>query len=96
MEDEHGIANLVVYANIVERDRAVLVSARLLVAEGRVEGEERHAEVPMVHLIVRRLIDRSNLLDRLGQVQASGEALDRILGRADEVRRPDPGSLGPK
>jgi DNA polymerase III alpha subunit len=65
IEDEHGVANLVVYEQIAMRDRAALVSGQLLIAEGRVEREVEHAEVPITHLIVRRLLDRSDLLNRL-------------------------------
>jgi error-prone DNA polymerase len=99
IEDEHGVANLVVYEQIAMRDRAALVSGRLLIAEGRVEREVEHAEVPITHLIVRRLIDRSDLLNRLVEIDggtASPGWAERSLGRADEVRRPEPGSSRPK
>ncbi|MCK8787395.1 hypothetical protein M0638_23785 [Roseomonas sp. NAR14] len=92
VEDEHGDANLVVYADIGRRDRAALVGARLLIAEGRVEREDRHAEVPILHLICRRLIDRTELLEQLGAVDGTAEGWARLLARADEVRRPEPGS----
>ena len=100
MEDEHGVANLVVYPDVAARDRAALVSGRLLLAEGRVERETQHAEVPITHLIVRRLTDRSDLLDGLPQGEEAPERGDaawaeRSLGRADEVRRPEPGARRP-
>ena len=96
VEDEFGSANLVVYADVAARDRAALVGARLLVAEGRVEREVEHAEVPITHLICRGLVDRSDLLDRLPLVDGSDPAwAGRALGRADEVRRPEPGSRPP-
>ena len=90
VEDEWGVGNLVVYPDGAARDRAALVAGRLLVAEGRVEREAEHAEVPIIHLIVRRLLDRTALLDGL----SAGEAgwADRTLGHADEVRRPEPGA----
>jgi error-prone DNA polymerase len=99
VEDEHGVANLVVFERIAARDRAALVSGRLLVAEGRVEREAAQAEVPITHLIVDRLLDRSDLLSRL--VEIGGDTPDqgwteKALGRADEVRRPEPGSSRPK
>jgi error-prone DNA polymerase len=72
VEDEFGEANLVVYANVGARDRQALLGARLLVAEGRVERLDDHAEVPILHLIARKLIDRSDPLDRLGQVDVNG------------------------
>lgn len=98
VEDEHGEANIVVYPQVGQRDRAALVAARLLVVEGRVEREERDAEVPILHLIARRLLDRTALLDRLHLAEDGTEAgawAERVLGHADEVRRPDPGSARP-
>ena len=94
VEDEFGTANLVVYADVGARDRKALVAARLLVAEGRVERETERAEVPITHLICRRLVDRSDLLDGMSSVDGGGWA-ERALGRADEVRRPEPGSQRP-
>jgi len=75
-------------------------SGRLLLAEGRVERETENAEVPITHLIVRRLTDRSDLLDGLPQGEEAPEHGDaawaeRSLGRADEVRRPEPGARRP-
>ena len=63
------------------------------------EREVEQAEVPITHLIVERLIDRSDLLSRL--VEIDGATTDqgwteKALGRADEVRRPEPGSQRPK
>jgi error-prone DNA polymerase len=88
VEDEYGVANLVVYSDVATRDRAALVSGRLLLAEGRVEREAQHAEVPIIHLIVRRLTDRSDLLDGLPW-EWEAEWVERNLGRADEIRRPN-------
>jgi error-prone DNA polymerase len=74
------------------------VGARLLVADGRVEREAEHAEVPIVHLIVRSMEDRSDLLDRLHRPEGvevrRGAWGERALGGADEARRPEPGSRG--
>jgi error-prone DNA polymerase len=95
VEDEHGEANVVVYKAIGARDRKALLGARLLVTEGRVERVDDHAEIPIIHLIARKLIDRSDLLDSLGQVDGAEDVWDRLLGRADEVRRPEPGSRQP-
>ena len=98
VEDEHGVGNLVVNPDVTARDRAALVAGRLLIAEGRVEREVEHAEVPITHLIVRRLIDRSDLLDSLvvtGEGTTGSDWADRTLGHADEVRRPEPGSRRP-
>ncbi|TPG46076.1 DNA polymerase III subunit alpha [Roseomonas nepalensis] len=80
VEDEFGTGNLVVFAAIAERDRPALLSARLLVAEGRVERVSEHVEVPINHLVVARLLDRSDLLDRLSQGEPGGEWAERALG----------------
>ena len=70
------------------------------------EREVERAEVPITHLIVRRLTDHSDLLDGLLQDggRSDGEALaengatgdaawaERSLGHAGEVRRPEPGA----
>lgn len=72
------------------------LGGRLLLAEGRVERTEESTEVPIIHLIVDRLEDRSDLLDGLGDIDKSPGGWDRALGRADEVRRPGPGSKRPQ
>jgi len=96
IEDEFGNANIVVFQDISTRDRAALVAGRLLLVEGVLEREDQHAEVPILHVIARRLVDWSALLDSLPQAQGSSAWAERALGRADEVRRPDPGARAPK
>ncbi len=85
VEDEHGIANLVMYPDIAERFRAAVVSARLIVAEGRVERHEK-SEVPIIHLLVAQAEDRSDLLDGLHLMEEA--RWEGAMARADEVRRP--------
>ncbi len=60
LEDETGTVNVVVWRDLVERQRRELLGARLLAVEGVIE---RDAEV--VHLIARRLTDHSHLLGDL-------------------------------
>jgi error-prone DNA polymerase len=60
LEDETGCVNVVVWRDLAERQRGELLSARLLAVDGRIE---RDGEV--VHLIARRLEDRSALLGEL-------------------------------
>jgi error-prone DNA polymerase len=60
LEDETGCVNVVVWRDLIERQRRELLGARLLAVEGRIE---RDGEV--VHLIARQLTDRSALLGRL-------------------------------
>lgn len=91
-----------VYPDAAARDRAALVSGRLLIAEGQVERATEHAEVLVTRLIVRRLTDCSDLLDGLADPDRAragtgdgGAWADRAIGRADEVRRPEPGGRKP-
>lgn len=86
VEDEWGVANLVLYPDIVARDRAAVVGARLVLAEGRVERTETQ-EVPIIHLVVRRLHDWTTLLDGLHTLEDAN--WDRVLANADEVRSPN-------
>ncbi len=87
VEDEHGIANLVMYPDIAERFRAAVVASRLILAEGRVERHEK-SEVPIIHLLVARVEDRSDLLAGLHLMEEA--RWEATMARADEVRRPNP------
>lgn len=60
LEDETGCMNIVVWRNLVERQRRELLGARLMGVQGVVE---RDGEV--VHLVARRLADYSALLGPL-------------------------------
>jgi error-prone DNA polymerase len=60
LEDETGCVNVVVWRDLIERQRRELLGARLLAVEGRIE---RDGEV--VHLIARQLTDHSALLGQL-------------------------------
>jgi error-prone DNA polymerase len=60
LEDESGNVNVVVWNDLVERQRRELLGARLLGVHGRIE---RDGEV--VHLVAQRLVDHSALLGPL-------------------------------
>jgi error-prone DNA polymerase len=60
MEDESGCVNVVVWRNLIERQRRELLGARLLGVYGRIEREGS-----VVHLVAGRLIDLSHLLGTL-------------------------------
>jgi error-prone DNA polymerase len=60
LEDETGTVNVVVWRDLVERQRRELLGARLLGVEGVIE---RDGDV--VHLVARRLSDHSRLLGHL-------------------------------
>ena len=82
LEDETGIANLVVWPKVFEAHRRIILSAGMVAASGRVQ---RDGEV--VHLVVCRLTDLSADLASIGQ---RGEAFPLPHGRGDEFHRGAP------
>ena len=59
IEDESGYLNLIVWRQLAESQRAVLLKAALLGVEGRVQREGK-----VLHVIAERLHDHSRLLGR--------------------------------
>jgi error-prone DNA polymerase len=55
LEDETGIANIVVWPKVMERFRKEVMGARLVLVEGRIQSSPEK----VVHLVAERLIDRS-------------------------------------
>jgi error-prone DNA polymerase len=84
LEDETGVANVVVWKRTYERFRKAVVSGRLLRVAGRLEREGQ-----VIHLIAERIDDVSKTLAKLGHL---GGDVDPT-GRADETRRPAGGSI---
>jgi len=60
LEDETGCVNVIVWRDLVERQRRELLGAQLLGVQGVIEREG-----DVVHLVARRLTDHSVLLGRL-------------------------------
>jgi error-prone DNA polymerase len=81
IEDETGVANLVVWPRVMERYRPVVMGARVLLVKGRVQSAEG-----VVHLVADELIDRTADLTLLSE--DARRAMDNALAHADEVRRP--------
>ncbi|MCR9221321.1 MAG: error-prone DNA polymerase [Alphaproteobacteria bacterium] len=84
LEDETGVANVVVWTDVFERCRRALLAARLMKVSGKLQREGA-----VIHLIADRVEDRSDLLDRLMDPE-DGAAAARVsaLAPTDEVRRP--------
>ncbi|WP_226579563.1 helix-hairpin-helix domain-containing protein [Acuticoccus sediminis] len=79
VEDETGIANVIVWPKVFEMFRTVVLGARFIKVSGWVQSEDG-----VVHVVATRLEDRTPLLGRLTADMADWDALDR----ADEVKRP--------
>jgi error-prone DNA polymerase len=84
LEDEFGIANLVVWPSVFETYRKVVMGARMLAAKGRVQREGL-----VIHLVVEQLWDWSADLDSISGLDGRFELRS---GRGDQARSstPDP------
>ena len=80
LEDETGVVNLVVWPDLKEKQRKVVMGARLMEVRGRVEYDDE-----VIHVIAQNLTDATQQLHAL-----SDDLLDAPLARADEVNRPMP------
>jgi error-prone DNA polymerase len=91
LEDETGIANIVVWPKVMEHFRKEVMGARLILVEGTIQSSPEK----VVHLVAERLFDRSSDLvhladDALGrrQVVPAGPALVEPLND-DRREHPD-------
>ena len=78
LEDEMGVANLVIWPKVMAQFRKTIMRARLMDGRGYVQ---RDGDV--IHVVVQHIKDRSDALDRL-----SNDPFQTQLARADEVVRP--------
>jgi hypothetical protein len=77
LEDETGIANLVVWPQVFEKFRRIVMGASIIAVRGRIQ---REGEV--VHLVAHRLVDLSA---ELGTVGSRDAAFPLSHGRGDQV-----------
>ncbi|WP_086735555.1 error-prone DNA polymerase [Erythrobacter colymbi] len=85
LEDETGVINLVVWPDLKEKQRKVVMGARLMEVRGRVEYDDE-----VIHVIAAHMTDATQRLHAL-----SDDLLDAPLARADEVNKPMP-DRGPR
>jgi error-prone DNA polymerase len=81
LEDEAGVANVIVWPKVFERYRPVVLGARFVVVSGRLQSEHG-----IIHVVADKIEDQTHLLGHLAENTADIE----VLARADEVRRPQP------
>jgi error-prone DNA polymerase len=89
LEDETGIATIVVWPSVFEANRALILSARMLAVRGRVQQEGE-----VIHVVADTLEDLSPLLGGLGRAE---EDFPLRSGRGDEAKHggaPDPREHG--
>jgi error-prone DNA polymerase len=78
IEDETGYANLVIFQNIFDRYRKLILQSKLIMAEGKLQQEG-----DVIHVIVSRCHDFSKLLRHLTPSQNENIPV-QTLSRADE------------
>ena len=83
LEDESGIANLVVWPDVMARYRKVIMGARMMEVHGRVQADEN-----VIHVVADRIVDASPRLLAL-----SDDLLQTQVDRADHVANPVPSGL---
>ena len=78
MEDETGVANLVIWPKVMTAFRKVIMRARVIDVRGMVQRSD-----DVVHVVAHHLEDRSDVLECL-----ANDHMDVMLARADEVKYP--------
>jgi len=84
LEDEDGVANLVIWPKLFEHFRALIMTARLLVVHGRVQTDGR-----VIHVVADRLEDRTERLDALAEDRVPATQV-----RGDHATHPLPSHVG--
>jgi len=78
VEDETGVASLIVWPSVFERHRRLILGAKMLACHGRVQREG-----DVIHVIADGLEDLSDLLHSVG---GRDEDVPTGAGRGDEAR----------
>jgi len=82
IEDETGVANLVIWPDVFEKQRKIVMGARLMAVHGVIQREEG-----VIHVVARRLEDHTQLLRQLSD-EAMPSTLNRATGREAGGRPP--------
>jgi error-prone DNA polymerase len=80
IEDETGVANIIIWPKVFDRFRPVVLGSRILGVTGKVQKESG-----VIHVVATQLTDLSPYLERLNRPLPSPAS---FLANADEVRRP--------
>ena len=88
IEDETGIANLVIWPTLFERQRRLVLTTAMMAVQGRIQREG-----DVVHLVAQRLADLTPELDSVGEREG---AFPLPHGRGDEFHRGNPGAPDPR
>jgi error-prone DNA polymerase len=78
IEDETGVANLVVWPKVFEKQRKIVMGARLMAVHGMIQ---RDPDSEVIHVVAARLEDHTGLLSRL----SDDSLLPSTLEKADHA-----------
>lgn len=78
IEDETGIANLVVWSKVMTAYRKVIMRARVIDVRGVVQRSD-----DVIHIVAHHLVDRSDALERLSHP-------DRLAAQEDHPKSVQP------
>jgi error-prone DNA polymerase len=81
LEDETGVANIIVWPKIFERLRAIVLGARFVAVTGKLQSEQG-----VIHIVAERMNDLTSML---GLLSEAGQTIS-ALARADEAHRTEP------
>jgi error-prone DNA polymerase len=86
LEDETGVANIIIWPHVFERFRRIVLSSRLLGVHGKLQREGK-----VIHIVADRLFDLTPELASLTDDPAitSPDFAAGAIANADEVRRPE-------
>jgi len=87
IEDETGVVNALMWARDFETQRAAVMAARLMV----IIGEVQHSKEGVVHLMAKRVVDRTMLLARLDATAPDGAAPPAPDSSLEPIRQPRAG-----
>jgi error-prone DNA polymerase len=75
IEDETGVANLVIWPDVFETQRKIVMGARLIAVDGIVQKD---SDSGVIHVVARKLQDGSQILRRLSE-----DSLPSTLNQGD-------------
>lgn len=81
LEDETGRSRGIIWPRVFDEFRGDVLNARLMIIEGKLQKEGI-----VIHVVADRVIDRTDLLRGLGDIDVDG-AFDGVLSRADEMKQ---------
>jgi error-prone DNA polymerase len=80
LEDETGVANLIVWPSLFDKLRRTILGAQMMTCRGKVQCANG-----VVHLIAEHLLDETDLLNSVG---GQNEPFTLPAGRGDQARHP--------